>query len=63
MAVMVLHFLSNIMGSFTYPVFANMAHTSYTALFMAAACLVALVLIYTSQFKLEKKADNSQFTF
>jgi membrane protease YdiL (CAAX protease family) len=46
LAVMLLHFASNLMGSFTYPMFMGAAHTTYTALFMAAACLVALTILW-----------------
>jgi uncharacterized protein len=50
-AVMLLHFVSNLMGSFTLPMFTGAEHTMYTALFMAAAAVFALALIRTSQFK------------
>lgn len=43
--VMVLHLTSNLMGSFTYPMFTDAAHTTYTALFMAAACLAAIIIL------------------
>jgi membrane protease YdiL (CAAX protease family) len=45
LAVMLLHFVSNLMGSFTAPMFAGTAHTMYTALFMAFAS-VAAWLVY-----------------
>ena len=45
LAVMLLHFVSNLMGSFTYPMFTGAAHTTYTALFMATACLVAMAIV------------------
>jgi hypothetical protein len=45
LAVMLLHLTSNLMGSFTYPLFEGPAHTSYIGLFMAAACLVAVSII------------------
>ena len=41
LAVMLLHFVSNLMGSFTAPMFTGVAHDTYTALFMAFACLAA----------------------
>jgi membrane protease YdiL (CAAX protease family) len=50
-AVMLLHFVSNLMGSFTFPMFNGADHTLYTALFMAGATLFALVLIWLSQFR------------
>lgn len=46
LAVMLLHFVSNLMGSFTYPMFTDAAHTTYTALFMATACLAALIILF-----------------
>ncbi len=45
--VMLLHFASNFMGSFTYPMFGDGDHTMYTALFMATACIVAVVIVAT----------------
>lgn len=50
-AVMVLHFVSNLMGSFTARMFDGAEQTTYAALFMAAATVFALALIWTSQFK------------
>jgi uncharacterized protein len=50
LAVMLLHFVSNLMGSFTYPMFEGVAHTTYTALFMAAAYLAAFLLIFSGRF-------------
>ena len=50
-AVMLLHFVSNLMGSFTFPMFTGADHLLYTALFMAAATTFALALIWRSQFK------------
>ena len=47
LAVMLLHFVSNLMGSFTYPMFAGAAYTTYTALFMAAACVAAIIIAFT----------------
>lgn len=44
LAVMLLHFVSNLMGAFTYPMFTGAAHTSYTASFMAIACVVAITI-------------------
>ena len=52
-AVMLLHFFSNLMGSFTFPMFAGADHMLYTALFMGAATLFALALIWRSQFESE----------
>ena len=52
-AVMLLHFVSNLMGSFTYPIFAGTDHTTYTALFMFAATLFSLALVLKSQFKMD----------
>jgi hypothetical protein len=43
--VMLLHFASNFMGSFTYPMFRDMDHTMYTALFMGTACLAAVLIV------------------
>jgi hypothetical protein len=43
--VMLLHLASNLMGSFTYPMFEGGDHTLYTALFMATACLIAVVIV------------------
>jgi hypothetical protein len=45
LAVMLLHFVSNLMGSFTYPMFEGAAHATYTALFMAAACVAAMIIL------------------
>jgi uncharacterized protein len=52
-AVMLLHFVSNLMGAFTTPMFTGAEQTLYTALFMSAATLFALALIWRSQFKSE----------
>ncbi|NWG07109.1 MAG: CPBP family intramembrane metalloprotease [Chloroflexi bacterium] len=49
--VMVLHFVSNLMGSLSYPLFTGAEHTAYSALFMAAATLFSLILVLKSQFK------------
>jgi hypothetical protein len=51
LAVMLLHFVSNLMGSFTSPMFTGAAHTTYTALFMSGAVLFTLALVLKSQFK------------
>jgi membrane protease YdiL (CAAX protease family) len=51
LAVMLLHFVSNLMGSFTFLVFEGADHARYTALFMTAATMFALALIWRSQFK------------
>ena len=53
LAVMVLHFVSNLVGSFMYPVFTGANRTSYYALFMALASLVALVIVLKSPFRME----------
>ena len=50
-AVMALHFVSNLMFAFTYPMFAGAEHVTYTMLFMSAAVLFALALVLKSQFK------------
>lgn len=50
-AVMLLHFVSNLMGSLTFPMFTGADHMLYSALFMAAATLFALALIWRSQFR------------
>jgi hypothetical protein len=54
LAVMLLHFVSNLMGAFTYPMFTDMAHTTYTALFMGTACLVALIIVSSGRFSPER---------
>jgi membrane protease YdiL (CAAX protease family) len=54
LAVMLLHFVSNLMGSFTYPIFTGMAHTTYTALFMGTACLVALIILLSGGLSSER---------
>lgn len=43
--VMLLHFASNFMGSFTYPMFGGEDHIVYVALFMGTACLVAILIV------------------
>jgi hypothetical protein len=50
LAAMLLHFVSNLMGSYTYPMFEAGSHTTYTALFMVAACLAAFLLIFSDGF-------------
>jgi membrane protease YdiL (CAAX protease family) len=50
-AVMLLHFVSNLMGAFTAPMFTGAEYTLYTALFMSGATLFALALIWKSQFR------------
>jgi hypothetical protein len=57
-AVMLLHFVSNLMGAFTAPMFTGAAHTLYTAMFMSAATLFALALIWRSQFKSESTVTH-----
>lgn len=49
--VMLFHFVSNLMGSFTQTMFTGAEHMTYNALFMSGAVLFSLVLILTSQFK------------
>jgi len=62
-AVMLLHFFSNLMGSFTLPLFRGADRTMYTALFMAAATVFALVLVWKSQFKPgDEKIENVAVT-
>ena len=51
LAVMALHFVSNLMFPFTYPMFTGAEHATYTALFISAATVFALALIWKSQFK------------
>lgn len=51
LAVMVLHFVSNLMFPFTFPLFEGAEHTTYTALFMSVAVLFAFALVLKSQFK------------
>lgn len=51
LAVMLLHFVSNLMGSLTHPMFTGAERTTYNALFMSIAVLFALALILKSQFK------------
>lgn len=48
---MLFHFVSNLMGAFTVRMFTGTDHTLYTAMFMFAATLFALALIWRSQFK------------
>jgi hypothetical protein len=48
------------MGSFTAPRFAGADHMLYTALFMGAATLFALALIWRSQFKSEYTVTREQ---
>ena len=45
LAVMLLHFVSNLMASFTHPMFEGAAYITYTALFMMAACITAVILV------------------
>ena len=51
LAVMALHFVTNLMFAFTYPMFVGAEHTTYAALFISAAVLFALALVLKSQFK------------
>jgi hypothetical protein len=57
LAVMFLHLTSNLIGSFTYLIFAGAAHTMYTALFMATACVVAVIIVATGGLSLTKSAE------
>jgi len=63
LAVMLLHFVSNLMGSLTYPIFIGTEHMTYTAMFMGSASIFALLLISKSQFNLGKKDVVSQPVF
>ena len=60
LAVMLLHFASNLMGSFTYPMFTGVAHTTYTVLFMATACLVAVIIITTGGLSARRRAEYAR---
>lgn len=59
LAVMLFHFVSNLMGAFTYPVFTGAAHTAYTALFMAAACLAAVVITIKERLSLRQTTEGA----
>ena len=61
LAVMLLHFVSNLMGSFTYPIFEGAEHLTYTALFMSVATLFSLALVWKSQFH-ENQYDHKYAT-
>lgn len=50
-AVMTLHFMSNILGAAMPAVFLGVDQVVFRALFMAVACLFAVVLVLSSQFK------------
>lgn len=54
LAVMVFHFVSNIMGAIMSPVFAGAERMVFQALFMSLAGLVALALIWFSQTRLKQ---------
>jgi membrane protease YdiL (CAAX protease family) len=56
LAVMLLHFVSNLMGSFSYPLFEGAAHTTYTVLFMVVACLAAFLLIFSGGFSQRQRS-------
>lgn len=60
LVVMLLHFTSNIIGSFMYPVFTGSALTSYYILFMGLACLISLVIVWKSGPALGKRDYPSQ---
>lgn len=53
LAVMLLHFVDNLTGSFMYPVFTGAAWMSYYAMFTTLASLVALVIVLKSQLRME----------
>ncbi len=57
LAVMLLHFVSNLMASFTYPMFQGAAHTTYTALFMVAACITAVILVLSGGFSERQRSE------
>lgn len=52
--VMLFHFVSNLMGSYTHTLFTGAEYMTYTALFMSGAVLISLVLVLTSQFKINQ---------
>lgn len=52
-AVMVFHFVSNVLGAIMSPVFAGAERMIFQALFMSLAGLVALALIWLSQTRLK----------
>jgi uncharacterized protein len=56
--VMLFHFVSNLMGSLTYPLFTGAEHMTYNALFMSGAVLFSLVLVLKSQFNANRRALN-----
>lgn len=56
-AVMLFHFVSNLMGSLTYPMFAGAEHTTYTAVFMSGAVLFSIALVLKSQFKTDPQTQ------
>ena len=60
LAVMLLHFVSNLMGAFMYPMFPDAVHTAYTALFMAAACVAALIIIWNGGLLVQKSSVQAQ---
>jgi hypothetical protein len=51
-AVILLHFMSNLLGSGMNPVFDGAARTTYYALFMALASLAALVIVWRTRLTL-----------
>lgn len=57
--VMVFHFASNVLaGGIMFPAFTGAARTSYYALCVALACVIALVILWKSRLKLGQ--DTSQ---
>jgi len=54
-AVMLFHFVSNIMGSILFPVFVGTDRVMFYALFMSLAAALAIVLVIFSQIKTQPK--------
>jgi CAAX protease family protein len=54
-AVMLFHFVSNILGAIMFPVFAGAERLMFQALFMSLAVLIAMVLVWSSQIKFGQK--------
>lgn len=54
-AVMALHFMSNILGAAMSVVFLGTDQIMFRALFMAVACLFAVMLVISAQFKAEQE--------
>lgn len=51
LVVVFFHFMSNVLGSVMSPVFTGVERTTYYAIFMALASLIALVIAWKSKFK------------